>query len=61
MSEERKRTKEQEDLEYFRKKYPDLNIQLTPKEERSQHRIFIGKPPVARPRPEREEEVKADE
>ena len=41
------KSKEQEDLERFRAKYPDLDIQLTPEEERPEHRIYIGKPPVA--------------
>ena len=47
---EGQKSKEQRELERLRREYPDLDIQLTPKEERSQHRIFIGRPPIARPR-----------
>ena len=61
MSEEhKKRTKEDEDLERLRREYPDLNIQLTPEEERAQHRIYVGPPPVASERlPEKGEEEDA--
>ena len=44
---EKKRTKEDEDLEYFRKKYPDVPVRKATPEEKAQHRIFIGRPPVA--------------
>jgi hypothetical protein len=58
LSEEQKKTKEDEELERLRAKYPDLNIRLATEEERAQHRIFIGKhPPVAsKPKKKREEE-----
>ena len=52
------KSKEQEDLERFRAKYPDLDIQITPKEERSQHRIYVGShPPVAK-MPKRDEDTR---
>jgi hypothetical protein len=47
LSESHKKTKEDEELERLRAKYPDLNIRLATPEERAQHRIFVGRPPVA--------------
>ena len=46
MSEEQ-RTKEDEELEEMRAKFPNLRIRKATPEERAQHRIFIGRPPVA--------------
>ena len=64
MSEEHKRTKEDEDPERLRREYPHLNTQLTPEEERPEHRVYVGKrAPVAKipEKPKAEGGEEADE
>ena len=54
-------SKEDELIEYARKHFPNVRIRKATEEEKSrfgQHRLYVGKPPVARPRPEGEEDAR---
>jgi hypothetical protein len=56
---EDKRTKEDEDIEYARRHYPNVRVRKATEEEKAligQHRVYIGPPPVAKMPEEREED-----